>query len=67
MTYEIKMTERATFLNERLNPVDGYRITFQMSDGTIDWIELPKAQYNSENVKAAIALSVKLHEAIIKP
>ena len=67
MTYEIKMTERATFLNERLNPVDGYRITFQMADGTIDWIELPKAQYNAEAVKAGILLSVKLHESIIKP
>jgi hypothetical protein len=64
MTYEIKMVERVTFLNERNNPVDGYRVTFQMTDGTIDWIDLPKPQYNKANVAAAIEAAVKLHESV---
>jgi hypothetical protein len=64
MLYEIKMRERVTFLNERSNPVDGYRVTFQLADGTIDWIDLPKAQYNKANVAAAIEAAVTLHESV---
>jgi hypothetical protein len=64
MTYEIKLVERVTFLNERMNPVDGYRVTFQMTDGTIDWVDLVKGQYNKANVASAIDAAVKLHESV---
>jgi len=64
MTYEIRLVERATFLNERSNPVDGYRVTFAMSDGTIDWVEVPKAQYQPAIVKAAIDAAIKTHQAM---
>jgi hypothetical protein len=65
VTYEIKLVERVTFLNERSNPVDGYRVTFELSDGTIDWIDLPKAQYNKTNVSKAIEGAIKLHESVL--
>jgi len=64
MTYEIRMVERATFLNERSNPVDGYRVTFAMPDGTVDWVEVPKAQYQPAVVKAQIEALIKQHQAM---
>jgi hypothetical protein len=54
------------FLNERNNPVDGYRVTFELPNGVIDWIDLPKAQYSDANIKTAIDKAVKLHESILK-
>ena len=65
MTYKVTLVERATFLNERSNPVDGYRVTYQLDTGIVDWVELPKAAYNAANVKAAIDAAVKLHETIL--
>lgn len=64
--YTIKLIERVVFLNERHNPVDGYRVTFELPNGVIDWIDLPVAQYNDANVKAAIDKAVKLHDSILK-
>lgn len=64
MKYEIKLVERVTFLNDRLNPVDGYRVTFELEDGTIDWVDLPKASYNKANVEKAIAEAVKIHSEV---
>ena len=65
MKYEIKITERVTFLNERHNPVDGYRVTFELDNGWIDYVDLPKGQYSAANVKAAIEKAVKVHDAIL--
>jgi hypothetical protein len=65
VSYEIKLVERVTFLNERSNPIDGYRVTFELPEGTIDWIDLPKGQYNKANVAKAIEAALKLHEAVI--
>jgi len=53
------------FLNERNNPVDGYRITFTLDNGEVDWVEIPKAQFNPEYVNAEIAAVVKAHEALM--
>jgi len=64
MAYDIKLVERVTFLNERSNPVDGYRVTFELSDGTVDWVDLPKGQYNKANVVKAIEAALKLHEGV---
>lgn len=60
----ITLLERVTFLNARLNPVDGYRVTFTMEDGTVDWIDLPVGQYNKANVDKAIAEKVSKHDAV---
>ena len=65
MKYQIKLTERTMFLNERNNPVDGYRITFTLDNGEVDWVEIPKAQFNPEYVNAEIAAVVKAHEALM--
>ena len=67
MGYEIRMVERSTFLNERSNPVDGYRVTFAMTDGTIDWVDVPKAQYEPEFVKAQIDAAIAKHDALRAP
>jgi hypothetical protein len=63
---KIKIVERVTFLNERSNPVDGYRVTFELENGFIDWVDLPRAQYNPANVKKAIDEAAKVHEGVLK-
>lgn len=64
MDFEIVMTERWTFLDELSNPVDGYRITFRLKDGTVDFVHIAEAMYNPEVVGAAIGEKVIRHKAM---
>lgn len=61
MEFTIIQRERTTFLDARHNPVDGYRVTFELADGTIDWVDVPKSMYNKKNVDKAIAKAVERH------
>ncbi len=65
MKYKIEKRERTNFLDKRGRGTDGYRIFFEMGDGTMDYVEIEKAQYNIVNVNAAIEASVALHEEVI--
>jgi hypothetical protein len=65
MKYKIMMRERWTFLNSRGNPVDGYRITFMLEDGTVDWVDIPEKQFNPDAVEQAINEKIIRHEAVL--
>jgi hypothetical protein len=65
MKYKIMMRERWTFLNSRGNPVDGYRITFMLEDGTVDWVDIPEKQFNPDAVEQAIQEKIIRHEAVL--
>lgn len=61
----ILQRERVTFLDARQNPVDGYRVTFQLPDGTVDWVDLPKSMYTKAKVTKAITAAVKRHSDVL--
>lgn len=64
-TYNILLTERWTYLNAQNNPVDGYRITFEVaSTGSVDHVIIAENQYTASTVDAAIRERVKEHESI---
>lgn len=63
--YEILQKERWTFLDARHNPVEGYRVTFRLDDGTTDWVDIRKDDYNAKSVKKAIQAAAKIHLAIV--
>lgn len=65
LKFKIMSRERWTFLNARGNPVDGYRITFMMEDGTIDYVDVPEKQYNPDTVADMIAEKIARHEAVL--
>jgi hypothetical protein len=65
MKYKIMMRERWTFLNSRGNPVDGYRITFMLEDGTVDWVDIPEKQFNPDAVEQAIQEKIIRHESVL--
>lgn len=65
MDYTIGKRERTNFLDERGRGTDGYRVWFRMSDGTIDYVQIEKAQFNSANVKAAIEAAIIEHQAVV--
>lgn len=65
MSYKFGKRERTNFLDDRGRSVDGYRVWFTMADGTVDYVEIPKGQYNAENVKAAIEAAVAEHENVM--
>lgn len=65
MDYTIGKRERTNFLDSRRRATDGYRVWFTMSDGTSDYVEIEKGQYNVANVKEAIEASISEHEAVV--
>ena len=65
MSYKIGKRERTNFLDERGMATDGYRIWFQMEDGTPDYVEIEKAQYNVDNVHEAIEIAIAQHNALV--
>ena len=65
MEYTIGKRERTSFLDDRGRAVDGYRVWFTMEDGTPDYIEIERGQYNAANVKAEIEDLIALHQAFI--
>ena len=64
MGFEIIMQERWTYLNAQSNPVDGYRITFRMDDGTVDHVLLREGELEPEAVMDRIADKIARHQAI---
>lgn len=65
MEYTIGKRERTSFLDERGRAVDGYRVWYTMADGTADYIEIEKGQYNAANVKAMIEAEIAIHEELM--
>ena len=65
MDYKIEERERTNFLDKRGRAVDGYRVWYTMVDGTIDYVEIPKSQYQVENVKEAIEANIAAHVKVL--
>lgn len=65
MDYKIGKRERTNFLDERGRAVDGYRVWYRMADGTPDYVEVEKNQYNAETVKAMIKAEIAVHEELM--
>jgi len=66
MDWVIGKRERTTFLDARGRGMDGYQVWFQMDDGTIDYVEVEKSQYNAEAVNRQIEESIERHEAVVR-
>lgn len=66
MNYKIGKRLRTSFLDMTDHAVDGYRIHYTMEDGTVDYVEIEKAQYNAENVKAAIEAEIEEHVKLLE-
>jgi len=64
MEYRIVLRERFTFLNALGNPVQGYRVTFEMADGTVDYVNIPEGDYDPDHVRAAITDKIERHQAV---
>lgn len=56
--------ERTTFLDDRGMAVDGYRVWFVMDDGTVDYVEVEKSQYNVDVVHDEIQKAIARHGAL---
>jgi hypothetical protein len=65
MGYSIGKIERTSFLDGRGRAVDGYRVWYTMADGTVDYVEVEKGQYNAETVKAMIEAEIVEHEKLM--
>lgn len=66
MEYTIGKVRRTVFVDETTgHAVDGYRVHFIMDNGMPDYIEIEKALYNAENVKAGIESQIASHESVL--
>lgn len=65
MAYTLGRRERTNFLDDRGMAADGYRIWFRMEDGTVDYVEIEKAQFNVDNVHNAIETAIAKHNALV--
>lgn len=61
MDYTITRTIRTNYMDDTGLAVDGYRVHFTMSDGTADYVEIPKARYNKKSVEDAIEAVIAVH------
>lgn len=66
MKYTIGKRIRTDFLDETGHAVDGYRVWYKMEDGTVDYIEIEKVQYNAENVRAMIEAEIEEHVKLLE-
>lgn len=66
MDYKIGKRQRTNFLDETGHATDGYRIYYTMADGTVDYVEVEKGQYNAENVKAMIEAEIEEHVKLLE-
>lgn len=64
MDYKIGKRERTNFLDERGRGVDGYRVWYEMPDGTVDYVEIPKSQFTAAAVQAAIEKEIAVHQEL---
>jgi hypothetical protein len=65
MEYEIGKRERTNFLDSRGRAVDGYRVYYEMADGTVDYVEVEKKNFSGDTVRAMIEEEVALHEELM--
>lgn len=65
MDYTIGKRERTNFLDNRGRAVDGYRVWYEMADGTVDYVEVEKSNFNADTVKAMIEEEIAEHEALM--
>lgn len=65
MEYTIGKRERTNFLDNRGRAVDGYRIYYTMSDGTVDYVEVEKQAFSADTVKTMIEEEIALHEELM--
>lgn len=65
MEYTIGKRERTNFLDNRGRSADGYRVWYTMEDGTVDYVEVEKASFNADMVKAMIEEEIALHEQLM--
>jgi len=64
MTYKIGKVQRTSFLDMTGHATDGYRVYYTMLDGTVDYVEIEKDQYNADAVKLAIEEEMLEHIAV---
>jgi len=65
MDYKIGKRERTNFLDNRGRAVDGYRVWYEMLDGTVDYVEVEKSDFSADKVRAMIEEEVALHEELM--
>lgn len=65
MEYTIGKRERTNFLDNRGRAVDGYRVWYTMADGTVDYVEVEKANFNADVVRAMIEEEIALHDELM--
>jgi len=65
MDYKIGKRERTNFLDQRDRAVDGYRVWYEMPDGTVDYVEVEKGDFSADKVKALIEEEVALHKELM--
>ena len=63
--YTIIKAQRWTFLDELGNPVDGYRVSFVMPNGMVDYVYVPEREYSKDTVLALIKAKVALHKEVL--
>ena len=63
--YTIIKAQRWTFLDELGNPVDGYRVSFVMPNGMIDYVYMPEREYSKSAIIALIASKVAKHKEVL--
>ena len=65
MDYTIGKVKRTNFLDNRGASVDGYRVWYELENGTPDYIEIEKSRYNAANVRTAIEEEIAVHEELV--
>jgi len=62
--YEVTLVEPWTYLNERNNPVEGYRVSFVTDSGMSSFVYVGKNELGTQAAKDKIALEVSKIEAM---
>ncbi len=64
-TYKLVQDEPWTFLDARKNPVNGRKLTYQLTDGTYVEIDVTMQEYHiPASVKAKLLVEIDAHKAI---
>jgi len=63
--YTIIKAQRWTFLDELGNPVDGYRVSFTMPNGMVDYVYVPEREYSKDAIIALIKEKVAKHKEVL--
>ena len=63
--YTIIKAQRWTFLDELSNPVDGYRVSFVMPNGMVDYVYVSEREYSKDTVIALIKEKVAKHKEVL--